>query len=138
MTGPSFQDRSLNEEELYFPEPDFSLRDSRTSMLKSGDKDIGWARGLCSDGRPYLVELWISESDTLIMSIYFSRYRMESLDSVELMTFVEAQSFYERKSGTFFDFGRINDDCGNQMWSINVVMEDRFGKYAENKLPLND
>lgn len=121
-----------------FPAPDRSTYlPNRVKTEENPQLDIGWAEGTLSDGRPFRVEAWCEDQVTSL-TVFFSRVGLESLTREEAADLLEREGLVryltERRSAYPVP---IEDDAGNAMWSVNVVVGmDGDPPVAEDRLTL--
>ncbi|MGA3174562.1 MAG: hypothetical protein ABSE25_09095 [Syntrophorhabdales bacterium] len=112
----------------YYPVP--NRANHRLNLEAGPDKeyeDIGWNRGVLSDGRPFRVEYWCCNGLS-VLTFFMStkgiekatdRYFRELLVDEGILTFLTADSALRAK--------KITDASGNEMWSVNVAVGDQEG-----------
>lgn len=97
--------------------------------------EIGWHRGHFSDGRPYLAECWAMDGVTLL-TFFFSRDGLETLDDERAGDLLARESVVEFLASRYVEARPIEDDAGEEMWSVTVVIGDDEDLFAESSLEL--
>lgn len=108
--------------------------DYMASPLEPGEdgvRDIGYAVGKLSDGRPYRVECWCM--DELVMAtIMLARKGLETWDRASMILLAEFEDlvrFIEERPR--LQAAQTNDDAGNEVWAINIMLRKDGKVYAE-------
>ena len=98
---------------------------------EDGVQDVGYYNGRLSDGRAYRLECWRMD-DMLMLTVMFSDlcldgYRREDmpllLEAEEIVRFT-GESRKLQAAGT-------EDDRGQNVWAINLLLANKKGTYAE-------
>jgi hypothetical protein len=108
-----------------FPKPDRStFQPNPRKSDENAELDIGWGEGEISDRRPYRVEFWAKDQDSLL-TFFFSIIGLEEISKDDFPDFLVKEGlikFIGRKSaGTV----RILDSSKNEMWSVTVRLKDK-------------
>lgn len=108
--------------------------DYEASPLEPGEdgvRDIGYAVGVLSDGRPYRVECWCME-DLVMATIMFSRKGLETWDRANMILLSEFESLVKFVEKTpRLQAAKTTDDADNEVWAINVMLRKDNHIYAE-------
>lgn len=98
---------------------------------EDGVRDIGYAVGKLSDGRPYRVECWCMD-DLVMATIMLARRGLETWDRANMILLVEFEDlvkFVEPRPR--LQAAETTDDAGNEVWAINVMLGKQEKVYAE-------
>lgn len=119
--------------ESRYPTPD------RSNFVPNADddvKDIGWAVGVFSDGRPWRCEAWAQDQVTML-TIFFSSLDLEDERGDGFATLLEREGMVTFGEGQrFVSAVELEDACGAPMWSVNVVVGDDDATYATDHIRL--
>lgn len=108
--------------------------DYEASPLEPGEdgvRDIGYAVGKLSDGRPYRVECWCM--DELVMAtIMLSRQGLETWDRASMILLAEFEDLVKFVDARpRLQAAQTTDDAGNEIWAINIMLQKDAKVYAE-------
>ena len=120
-----------------FSIPNRSRQIARSKKAEDGVVDIGWCEGVLSDGRPFRAEMWAQDQVSLI-TFFFSSEGLEDLSNFALRQLVDREQLVRFKPGSpkHCDSRTIQDDAGNQMWSVNVVVGDEDQTFLSSSVPV--
>ena len=103
---------------------------------EDGVRDIGYATGKLSDGRPYRVECWCM--DDLVMATFMIDVKgLETWDRANMMLLAEFEDLVK-----FIDerprlqAAKTTDDAENEVLAVNVMLKNGSRTYAELKVEL--
>lgn len=100
-----------------------------------GVLDIGFAKGMFSDGRPYRLECWCM--DELIMAtVYLDERHITAWKRLDLALLLELEGLLRFKDGPFLQAARVKDDAGHAVWAVNVMLKDADGLHTEILRPI--
>lgn len=98
---------------------------------EDGVRDIGYAVGKLSDGRPYRVECWCMD-DLVMATIMLDTKGLEAWDRANMMLLSEFEdlvTYVEERPR--LQAAKTTDDAGNEVWAINVMLRKDSKVYAE-------
>lgn len=104
---------------------------------EDGVMDVGYRLGKLSDGREYRLECWRMD-DMLMATILFADECLAAYKRQDMPLLLECEGILEfvgeskRLQAT-----RTCDDVEQGMWAINIMLQDKKGKYAELLVELN-
>ena len=106
-----------------FPEPDRSNHQLRREKTwQKSVVDIGWAEGVMSDGRPYLMEAW-TQDDTDGVTFYFSRFGIRvTSDDPWYEDLLEREGLVQFKTRGDTEATRVDDAAHQPMWAVAVIL----------------
>lgn len=122
-----------------YPKPDRSDQKRNLTRNADGDLDIGWAEGVLSDGRPFVVELWSWGGHTFL-TYFLSRLGLENAtdDHFREMLVQEGLLTFKLLKHPDVAARHWQDPSGNQMWSVNVVVGDEDSSaFVKDHVPLH-
>ncbi|MDO4179428.1 MAG: hypothetical protein Q4D21_09645 [Phascolarctobacterium sp.] len=96
-----------------------------------GVRDIGYAVGKLSDGRPYRVECWCMD-DLIMATIMLPQKGLEAWDRANMILLAEFEDlvkFVEVRPR--LQAAKTTDDAGNEVWAINIMLRKEGKVYAE-------
>mgnify|MGYP000700687956 CR=1 FL=1 len=104
---------------------------------EDGVQDVGYYNGKLSDGRAYRLECWRMD-DMLMLTVMFSDRCLEGYRREDMALFAGAGRYhmfyrYQRK----LQATRTEDDRGQTVWAINIMLANKKGTYAEIVPSLN-
>lgn len=103
---------------------------------EDGVRDIGYAVGKLSDGRPYRVECWCMD-DLVMATIMFARRGLATWDRANMILLAEFEdlvNFVDERPR--LQAAETTDDAGNEVWAINVMLRKNEKIYAELAMKL--
>ena len=116
-----------------FEKPNWSL-----ASIDTGSKDLGWAEGVLSDGRPYYLERWQVEGSQLA-TVYFSSRDLDETPADRLCRLlVDAEIIALKQETLTIEAGIVEDSLGQQLVSVNVLLSDPLEQYAQVVIPTNE
>lgn len=97
----------------------------------NGVQDVGYRIGKLSDGRPYRLECWRMD-DIIMVTIMFDDLALSAYTRKDMLLLVEAEQLLEF-NGTKYSLqaAMTEDDAGNKVWALNVMLSDHRGTYAK-------
>ena len=100
--------------------------------------DIGWAEGVLSDGRPFRMEYWCQDQNSIV-TFFFSTIDLEFTDQANVRDFLGREGLARfRTSVGEPTGGRWIDSGGNEMWSWTVLFATDDDTYADvTDIPLS-
>ena len=98
---------------------------------EDGVRDIGYATGKLSDGRPYRVECWCM--DDLVMATFMLDVKgLETWDRANMMLLAEFEDLVKCiDDRPRLQAAKTTDDAGNEVWAVNVMLQKDGKIYAE-------
>lgn len=123
---------------MILPKPDRSdLAPNRVKTADNSAVDVGWNEGVLSDGRPFRVEAW-SEDGVTTMTYFLARTGLEGLSGEAAAHLLEREGLLTFRSGVKRSAYPVPvlDASGHELWSLNVVIGDEDGTFAEDHVPL--
>ncbi len=100
------------------------------------EKNIGYAEGILSDGRPYRLECWAVDQVTCL-TIFVSTIDIEELSSDQVMEYLEEEGLFKRITDELMGTAlKFLDKQGNEFWSTNVVIGDDEETYTTSTIIL--
>lgn len=104
---------------------------------EDGVQDVGYKLGVLSDGRSYRLECWRMD-DMLMITLMFSDVGLEGYKREDMPLLLEGEDLV-RFLGTRkpLQAARTTDDADNNVWSINMMLQNSKGKIAELEIELN-
>lgn len=108
---------------------------SKIDFSNYDERNIGYAEGELSDGRPYRLECWAVDQITNL-TIFVSSIGIEHYSSTNVLDYIEAEGLYWKLTNTFYGSALLwNDTNGNEFWSANLVVGDEDETYIDS-IPL--
>lgn len=104
---------------------------------EDGVQDVGYYNGKLSDGRAYRLECWRMD-DMLMLTVMFSDRCLEGYRREDMALLLELEDIVcftgtSRK----LQAARTEDDRGQTVWAINIMLANKKGTYAEIVPSLN-
>jgi hypothetical protein len=116
-----------------FEKPNWSL-----ASIDTGSKDLGWAEGVLTDGRPYYLEWWQTEGSQLA-TVYFSTKDLAETPAERLCRLlVDAEIIALKQESLTVEAGIVQDSLGQQLVSVNVLLSDPLEQYAQVVVPTSE
>jgi hypothetical protein len=122
---------------LTYPEPDRS--DYAPNFTKTDENpvvDVGWAKGVLSDDRPFRAECWAQDGATYL-TLFFSRLGLEAATREAIEVLLEGEGLLrftgESRPVTIELF---RDAAGNDLLMTTVVIGTEEGVTVEDTLSL--
>lgn len=102
-----------------------------------GVLDVGYALGQLSDGRAYRLECWRME-ELLMTTIMFSDLGLEAYGRQDMFLLLDGEELV-RFNGTkqSLQAARTEDDAGQKVWALNVMLQNKKGTHGELLIKLN-
>lgn len=99
-------------------------------------EELGWARGVLADDRPFLAEWWEEEEDEMSgISFFFSASGLEDATDADLTQLLQRSGVVrEIRSGAVQPGKLITDENGVLIWSVTAVLDLRGEVTAESDL----
>jgi hypothetical protein len=114
--------------EKVYPKPDRSnfVPNKYNNDQELPESDLGSAKGVLFDGRPYLTELWATEGYTLI-TFFFSTIDIDKASSDQILALLHNALEEEGVPKQYWllnqeNMKKIKDASGNSMYSITFVV----------------
>ncbi len=97
--------------------------------------NLGWDAGMLPDSRPYFLECWATCGITML-TYYISTKGIEDSATDDLIRILEDAKLVHitDPDNNRTQAIKVNDDTGNEFWSINIVVGDEEGTYTEGGL----
>lgn len=98
---------------------------------EDGVQDVGYYNGRLSDGRAYRLECWRMD-DMLMLTVMFSDLCLDGYRREDMPLLLEAEEIV-RFTGESrkLQAARTEDDSGQNVWAINLLLANKKGTYAE-------
>ena len=98
---------------------------------EDGVQDVGYYNGRLSDGRAYRLECWRMD-DMLMLTVMFSDLCLDGYRREDMPLLLEAEEIV-RFTGESrkLQAARTEDDRGQNVWAINLLLANKKGTYAE-------
>lgn len=104
---------------------------------EDGVMDVGYKNGVLSDGRKYRLECWRMD-DMLMLTVMFSDKGLEAFKRADMYLVLEAEGILRYTAAKHpLQANRTQDDVGNNVWAINIMLANAKGIYGELLVELN-
>ena len=123
--------------EKYFPLIDhvwkcFAEKDTGENPWDDPEYNIGWNAGMIGGNRPFFLECWATCGITML-TYFVSVKGIEEYRETELLKMLEEARLVkvldpEHPRTTAV---KVNDDHGNEFFSVNIVCGDEHGTYIK-------
>ena len=123
--------------EKYFPLIDhawkcFAEKDTGENPWDDPEYNIGWNAGVLGGNRPFFLECWATSGITML-TYFVSVKGIEEYGEKELLKMLEEARLVkvldpEHPRTTAV---KVNDDYGNEFFSVNIVCGDENGTYIK-------
>lgn len=123
--------------EKYFPLIDhawkcFAEKDTGENPWDDPEYNIGWNAGVIGGNRPFFLECWATCGITML-TYFVSVKGIEEYGETELLKMLEEERLVkvldpEHPRTTAV---KVNDDHGNEFFSVNIVCGDEHGTYIK-------
>ena len=98
---------------------------------EDGVQDVGYYNGRLSDGRAYRLECWRMD-DMLMLTVMFSDLCLDGYRREDMPLLLEAEDIVRFTSESRkLQAARTEDDRGQNVWAINLLLANKKGTYAE-------
>ena len=98
---------------------------------EDGVQDVGYYNGKLSDGRAYRLECWRMD-DMLMLTVMFSDLCLEGYRREDMPLLLEAEEIVRFTGASRkLQAARTEDDRGQNVWAINLLLANKKGTYAE-------
>ncbi|WP_297999503.1 hypothetical protein [uncultured Phascolarctobacterium sp.] len=98
---------------------------------EDGVQDVGYYNGRLSDGRAYRLECWRMD-DMLMLTVMFSDLCLDGYRREDMPLLLEAEEIVRfTGAGRKLQAARTEDDRGQDVWAINLLLANKKGTYAE-------
>lgn len=98
---------------------------------EDGVQDVGYYNGRLSDGRAYRLECWRMD-DMLMLTVMFSDLCLDGYRREDMPLLLEAEEIVRFTSESRkLQAARTEDDRGQNVWAINLLLANKKGTYAE-------
>lgn len=103
---------------------------------EDGVMDIGYCVGALSDGRAYRLECWRMD-ELLMMTVMFSDLGLSAWKRQDMFCLLELEELVEYTSDKrSVQCARTQDDAGNDVWALNMMLANGKGTYGKILVPL--
>lgn len=121
-----------------FPAPDRSDFQPKHAADRADHVDIGYAVGELADGRPFRAELWAQDGVT-VLTFFMSTQGIQHSSKQDLYCLLESNNLVEflDSDNRSLGVGVLADASGNEMFSLNVVIGDEDGLFANSSVLLH-
>ncbi len=104
---------------------------------EDGVQDVGYKTGVLSDGRAYRLECWRMD-DMLMLTMMFSDLALEAYKRHDMPLLLEGEGILRFVGENYkLQAARTQDDRGQQVWALNVMLANKKNTYAELLMELN-
>lgn len=98
---------------------------------EDGVQDVGYYNGKLSDGRAYRLECWRMD-DMLMLTVMFSDLCLDGYRREDMPLLLEAEEIVRFTGASRkLQAARTEDDRGQKVWAINLLLANEKGTYAE-------
>ena len=109
----------------------FADKDTGENPWDDPEYNIGWNAGVIGDNRPFFLECWATCGITML-TYFVSTIGIEEYGTDELLEMLEKARLVrgldpEHPRTTAV---KVNDNSGNEFFSVNIVCGDEEGTYA--------
>ncbi len=103
---------------------------------EDGVMDVGYYCGTLSDGREYRLECWRME-EILMMTVMFSDLGLSAYKRMDMFSLLELEDIIEYTGDKRnVQCARTQDDAGNEVWALNMMLANGKGTYGKILVPL--
>jgi len=101
-------------------------------------KNIGFAQGVFSDGRPFHAECWAADGATHL-TFFFSTNGCENWEKDEIVNYPVSEEVIELVEGKpcYCGVGIFCDDSQHKMFSATITIGDEDELFVDSKMPLH-
>ena len=104
---------------------------------EDGVQDVGYYNGKLSDGRAYRLECWRMD-DMLMLTVMFSDLGLSAYKRADMPLLLEAEEILRfTGANRKLQATRTEDDRGQAVWAVNIMLANKKGTYAELLVELN-
>lgn len=104
---------------------------------EDGVQDIGYRKGKLCDGRPYRLECWRMD-DMVMCTVMFDDLGLSTWTKLDMYLLLELDNIISFPQGyTKLQAARVEDDLGQPVWALNMLLSNKKGVYGEIVGPLN-
>lgn len=104
---------------------------------EDGVQDVGYLTGKLSDGRSFRLECWRMD-DMLMLTVMFSALCLTGYKREDMPLLLEAEDLVRfTGENRKLQATRTEDDLGQEVWAINIMLANKKGTYAELVPELN-
>lgn len=104
---------------------------------EDGVQDVGYLTGKLSDGRSFRMECWRMD-DMLMLTVMFSALCLTGYKREDMPLLLEAEDIVRfTGENRKLQATRTEDDLGQEVWAINIMLANKKGTYAELVPELN-
>lgn len=104
---------------------------------EDGVQDVGYKTGKLSDGRAYRLECWRMD-DMLMLTMMFSDLALEAYKRPDMPLLLEGEGILRFLGENYkLQAARTQDDRGQQVWALNIMLANKKNTYAELLVELN-
>ena len=98
---------------------------------EDGVQDVGYYNGRLSDGRAYRLECWRMD-DMLMLTVMFSDLCLDGYRREDMPLLLEAEEIVRFTGESHkLQAARTEDDRGQNVWAINLLLANKKSTYAE-------
>ena len=121
-----------------FEKPDRSeYQPSPYEPNDDGVMDVGYQKGILSDGRPYQLECWRMD-EMLMATLIFSDEGLTAYRREDMLCLVMAEEIVSFTGSKYFlQYGHLVDDAEQSMWAINIMLANAKGTYGQLNIKIN-
>ena len=110
----------------------FAEKDTGENPWDDPEYNIGWNAGVIGENRPFFLECWATCGITML-TYFVSVKGIEEYGETELLKMLEEERLVkvldpEHPRTTAV---KVNDDHGNECFSVNIVCGDEHGTYIK-------
>ena len=104
---------------------------------EDGVQDIGYRKGKLCDGRPYRLECWRMD-DMVMATVMFDDLGLSTWTKLDMYLLLELDEIISFPNGyKRLQAARTEDDKGQPVWALNMLLQDSKGVYGEIVGPMN-
>ena len=100
-----------------------------------GVLDLGFAKGVFSDGRPYKIECWCMD-EIVMATVLFDEALMTAWKRADFTLLLELEELFKFNGKPLVQAARMKDDAGRGIWAVNVMLKNAKGQQAELLRPM--
>lgn len=100
-----------------------------------GVLDIGFTKGVFSDGRPYKIECWCMD-EIVMATVLLDEALMTAWKRADFALLLELEELFKFNGKPLVQAARMKDDAGRGIWAVNVMLKNAKGQHAELLRPM--
>lgn len=104
---------------------------------EDGVQDVGYRKGKLCDGRPYRLECWRMD-EMVMVTIMFDDKGLSTWTKLDMYLLLDLDNIISFPEGyKRLQVARTQDDLGQPVWALNMLLSDHKGVYGEIVGPIN-